>query len=67
MNCMPLCVEIAASRFVSVSDLTAVVKLDYNVTTINKEDLVFCLIDEESKTVKVVAIFNAKKDYTQKL
>ncbi len=67
MNCMPLCVEIAASRFVSVSDLTAVVKLDYNVTTINKEYLVFCLIDEESKTVKVVAIFNAKKDYTQKL
>ena len=67
MNCMPLCVEIAASRLVSVSALTAVVKLDYNVTTINKEYLVFCLIDEESKTVKVVAIFNAKKDYTQKL
>ena len=40
MNCMPLCVEIAASRFVSVSDLTAVVKLDYNVTTINKEDMI---------------------------
>ena len=33
----------------------------------HKEYLVFCLIDEESKTVKVVAIFNAKKDYTQKL